>query len=82
MPFLTKDQSCGTCAFCERSKQLGQGKCRRGPPTAVALPMKGPLGAMGIQQIAFYPPVTLSDRGCGEYEKALELEEDDSAASP
>ncbi len=78
MRSITKEQTCGTCIFCDRSKQLGQGRCREGPPTAFALPVKGPLNAVGVQQMAFYPPVTLSDQGCGAYQAALRIGGDES----
>jgi hypothetical protein len=76
MRTITKGQTCGTCLFCERSTtNVGQGKCRFGPPTAIAMPVKGPLNATAIQQMTFYPLVTLNDRGCGAYQPSFQLEE-------
>jgi hypothetical protein len=80
MRTMTEEQTCGTCLFCVRATgALNQGRCHYGPPTAVALPIKGSLGQPGIQQMGMYPPVELQHRGCGAYQKASKVEENSSS---
>jgi len=67
---MQEGQKCGLCVFVERdaTEVGGKGLCRKGPPTVFVQPVQGPIpGSAAIQKLSVYPPVTLSDRGCGDF---------------
>lgn len=70
---MKASQCCGTCMFVEKTSMVGQGICRRNPPTAVPISRQGMIpGTADMGTMSCWPPVKLNDKGCGEYKPRLE----------
>ena len=59
--------TCGDCLYLHRTG-IGQGYCNRYPPTAIGVPVPGPMpNSVGINQVSLSPPVRSDRPACGEF---------------
>lgn len=60
---------CGTCKHTEQDREdLTKVVCFGGPPTLVVIPVKGPNGMIGAQQVLQRACIPKTERSCGAYE--------------